>query len=524
MTGYLSLTLYILAILIVFAACRLHVHRNGSRFPAFRTAGVLVFCSILFHLLPPLRHLSVFRIIYALSGEYLDLFWITFYFSTAIILASDYRHTVVHIAVITALSLFAAVGISTVPVRDLSRDGAYTLKPCTVTLLDRLDSECIITWYRTDSYAESLSGTALSMLLDRYERQNREHLRFYARDPVQNISPAFPEKLGLVPLADGNYSGILIEYRGSSRLVPVIAGHTLAEYELTRSIESLVEGSREYPLQVLVLGNPGSGHDHLQLLLEHAEFTLVPVDNPENGLDERVPLVVIGSRFATGPVARSIDEFLNRGGNALVMVSGIEIDSTGDWSARTKSGDPVIELLRRRGIAIQDRLLRDKNHYTIIMNALDDAGIRTVPYPYWIRIPESGFLNGHSVFSGVPAIQLYWPSPVTIDDSAGIPLMETGKNAQADHAPFDTRPLVNSGETVWSGEGSFIVGVIRDDGSRLIVIPDEHAVASLNDFTGAWDNYTFFVNCAEWISGREHITTLKRREPSSFALVRRLFP
>jgi hypothetical protein len=102
--------------------------------------------------------------------------------------------------------------------------------------------------------------------------------------------------------------------------------------------------------------------------------------------------------------------------------------------------------------------------------------------------------------------------------------MQTGKNAQADHAPFDTRPLVNSGETVWSGEGSFIVGVIRDDGSRLIVIPDEHAVSSLNDFTGAWDNYTFFVNCAEWISGREHISTLKRRDPSSFALVRRLFP
>lgn len=524
MTGYLSLTLYILAILLVFAACRLHVRRTGSRFPTLRTAGVLVFFSVIFHVLPPLRHLSVFRIIYALSGEYLDLFWITFFFSTAILLASNYRHRAVHLAVITALSLFAAAGFTAVPVRDLSRDGAYTLKPCTVALLDQLDSECIITWYRTDSYAQSLPGTALSILLDRYGRQNREQLRFYARDPVRDISPAFPEKIGLVPLADGDYSGILIEYRGSSRLVPVIAGHTLAEYELTRSIESLVEGSREYPLQVLVLGNPGSGHDRLQLLLEHAGFTLVPVGNPEKCLDERVPLVVIGSRFATEPVARSIDEFLNRGGNALVMVSGTEVDTTGDWSARIKSGDPVIALLRRRGIAVQDRLLRDKNHYTIIMNALDEAEVRTVPYPYWVRIPESGFLRGHSVFSGVPALQLYWPSPVSIDGSAGIPLMQTGKNAQEDHAPFDTRPLVTSGETIWKGKDSFTVGVIRDDGSRLIVIPDEHAVSALNDFTGSWDNYTFFVNCAEWISGREHITTLKRREPSSFALVRRLFP
>ncbi len=524
MNGILLLLLHMLVLFVFLSACRLRARRTDAKAPAVH--GILFFFLIttVSHIIPPLRPVSVTRIVYALAGEYLDVFWIVFYFAAVAILSSRLQRKTVQITLIAAISLFAASGNTGTFTMDVSRDHVFTLKPYTQSLLDRLESECIITWYRTDSFAESLSGIPLAMILEQYEQTNPQHLRVFTQNPRAGMSPEFPEKLGLEPLENGEYSGLLLEYRGSSRLVPVLAEHTLAEYELTRSLESLIASSREYPIQLLVPEKSGYGQNDLQILLEKAGFDPFPVRTPVENLDEHIPLIVQGSRHIDRQTACAIDAFLDRGGNALIMISGTEIDMEGDWSARPKKDDEVINLLQKQGITVTNTLVRDNNHYTIIMNSLDGSSVQTVPYPYWVQIPESGFLENHPVFSGVSSLQLYWPSAVILEDADFLPLVQTGNTAKIGTPPFDTHPLTISSDTDWSGNEKVLFGGIRDDRSRLIVIADEHAVSSLVDFTAGWDNLLFFINSIEWISGRDYLSILKRRQPASFPLLRRLFP
>lgn len=477
--------------------------------------------------IPPLHSLSVQTAAISIASGYLDHYILIFYAGVFLLFFAGKQKKRLQIALITALSLFAATGNAAAGYSDFSTDCIYTLRPYTRELLSSLDSECLITWYRSDSVPGRITGKPVSILLDRIAAQNRTHIRIVAQDPGTQRDPAFAEQLGLQPLADASLSGIMIEYRGNHRLVSAASDFTMIEYEISRSLEMLSAGKAPYlPLQMLILGNPDHHYEPLQTLLQYAGFTLIPPVNPLVDLDASVPLIVIGSEYAQAAIVRSIDRFLDQGGSAAFFVSGTVVAATTDWTAREKGEDPVLKMLEKRGVAITGSFIRDQNHYTIVMPSINGSDtMSTVPYPPWPRVNTRQLSSRHPVFSGIATLQFFWPSPMYTTGTGVQVLVTSSRASDLESSPYHTHPFdPRHTVPVASSHGPYTLGISLDTDGRMLVFPDQYALSALTDFTASYDNLVFFVNCAEWISRREAITVLKRTPPALYETLGRLLP
>lgn len=483
--------------------------------------------SVISGFIPPLHSLSITTMVLSIASGYLDHYILIFYTGTLVLILAGTTERRLNLVLMAALSLFAATGESVAGYSDLSADRIYTLRPYTRELISSLDSECLITWYCPDSFPDRSAGKPVAILLDRIAAQNRAHVRIGTFDPALHRNPAFAEQLGLQPQADTKYSAFMIEYRGNHRLVPAASDFTMVEYEIARSLEMLSTGKAPYlPLQMLILGNPEHRYEQLQTLLQYAGFTLVPPVRPEDGLEISIPLIVIGSEYAEPSIARSIDRFLGQGGSAAFFVSGTVVAASTDWNARTKENDPVLAMLKKRGVDIAGSFIRDREHYTIVMPPVDGSEApSTIPYPPWPRVKPKRMPNRHPVFSGISTLQFFWPSPIYTAETGAQVLLTSSVTSQKELAPFHTHPFdPRHTVPVTQPDGPYTLGVSMESAGRMLVIPDQYAISALTDYTGSYDNLVFFVNCAEWISRREAITALKRTPPSLYATLGILRP
>lgn len=485
------------------------------------------FFSVISGFIPPLQSLSINTMVLSIASGYLDHYILIFYTGTLVLILAGKQERRLHLALIVALSLFAATGKSVAGYSDISADRIYTLRPYTRELISSLDSECLITWYCPEHFPDRSAGKPVAILLDRIAEQNRTHVRISTYDPALHKNPAFAEQLGLQPQADTTHSAFMIEYRGNHRLVPAAPDFTMVEYEISRSLEMLSTGKAPYlPLQMLILGNPEHRYEQLQTLLQYAGFTLVPPERPEDGLDASIPLIVIGSEYAEQSIVRSIDRFLAQGGSAAFFVSGTVVAASTDWNAREKENDPVLAMLKKRGVDITGSFIRDREHYTIIMPPVNGSEApRTIPYPPWPRVRPTRISNRHPVLSGISTLQFFWPSPIDIDETGAQVLLTSSVTSQKEFSPFHTHPFdPRHTVPVTQPGGPYTLGISMESAGRMLVIPDQYAISALTDYTGSYDNLVFFVNCAEWISRREAITALKRTPPSLYATLGILRP
>lgn len=527
MSGLFPIALHTVLLFVFFETGRLWSRRHAPRRrPVLRTLLFMVVLFVLSGFIPALHSLSLHAAAISIASGYLDHFFFIFYSGAVMLLLAGTPGKKIQIVCICALALFSATGNPVAGHTDVSTDRIYTPGEHTQHLLASLESECLITWYRSDHYTRSMNGTPVSILLERIAAQNPAHITLVERDPATQGDPAFAERIGLQPLEDATVSGIMIEYRGNRHLVPVVSDFTMLEYEIVRTLELfLPDGPPYLPLQMLLLGNPENGYEQLQTMLQYAGFTLLPPENPADSLDTSVPLIVIGSTYAEPLVARSIDRFLEGGGSAVFFVSGTEVDVTGDWTAREKTNDPVLTLLKNRGVEIAGTFIRDSSHYTLIMPTLSEpAGLNTVPYPPWPRVSKNAIPLSHPLFSGISGLQFFWPSPIFTTVADSLILLRSGTLSELEHPPFHTHPFKPPQEMPGMPQGPFTLGISFDTGGRLLVFPDEYAISAVTDFTASYDNLIFFVNCAEWISRREAVTILKRTPPALYATLGRLLP
>lgn len=516
-----------LVLLVFFEAGRIYSRSYASRrWPGMRALFITTVLFVFSGFIPVLHSISLHAAVVSIASGYLDHFFFIFYAGAVMLLLSGNRSRNIRICLVFALAVYAAAGGSVTGLSDLSSDRIYTPRPYTQSLISSLDSECRITWYRSEPLARRMKGKPVSILLERLAALNSERITLAIIDPASHSDPGFAERTGLQPLEDASFSGVAIEYHGKRHLIPAVSDVTMLEYEIARFLEIFsTAGEPHHPVQMLLLGDPGNGYEQLQTVLQYAGFTLLPPDNPAAGLDVSVPLIVIGSQYAETAIADSIDRFLVQGGNAVFFVSGVQVDIRGDWTAREKKSDPVLSLLSRRGIDIPGTLIRDKSSYTIIMPALSDIpGIQTVPYPYWPHIKKTGICSQHPVFSGISGLQFFWPSPVFATTEETRILLTSGAVSQMDNPPFHTHPFDSRREIPSVSREPFPLGISQDSGGRLLVFPDEYALSELTDLAAGYDNLLFFINCAEWITHRETLTVLKRTPPALYTVLGRLAP
>jgi ABC-2 type transport system permease protein len=152
-------------------------------------------------------------------------------------------------------------------------------------------------------------------------------------------------------------------------------------------------------------------------------------------------LMVLGPQDLSARDAFAIDQFLMRGGTAIIAKSPFEITrSANSLNAReAKSG--LEDLLAHYGIRIGQKFVLDTQNdvYAMPVTRTTRSGfsineVALVRYPYFVDIRGKGINPDLSIFSGVPSVTMNWPSPIELlgKDNTNLtitPLLESSPNS-----------------------------------------------------------------------------------------------
>jgi ABC-type uncharacterized transport system involved in gliding motility auxiliary subunit len=398
---------------------------------------------------------------------------------------------------------------------DLTKNREHTLKPFTLRTLAADGDPIRITWYRTEMLARvSPEIRSIADALEEYRVAARGKLTYRVVDASAPGADAKPDGIGILPrqIDSGGqggaltvYSGFLIECGPLSAVIPFVSGTETLEYDLTRNIDDLrqtASGRARRSVQ-LMIGSSGDAYGYVGPWLSYAGIETLAISPAAEApkLNPSIPLIVIGSdTIGTGAVD-AIASFCDSGGSIAFFVSGIAIETTKDWSASPKGKDALLEYLGTRGVYLQRNLVMDANCYRMTLPSLDNSRYQTVDYPYWVNVQTDR-----------ERLTLFWPSSLVTDVATMKPFAVSSDRTASAKLPFDTSPFSDRSAELSKAREPYVFsirGSLGNAASRAIVVADERLPGSMNDFVSLPSNLDFFVSCAEWISGRDDLLSLK---------------
>ena len=381
-----------------------------------------------------------------------------------------------------AVVLFFAVNVfSTVAFRsarfDLTEQQIYTLSDGTRNILESIDEPVTLRLYLSEKLATRLPGiksyaTRVAELLQEYEQAAGGNLHLHVIDPEpfsEEEDRAVGYGLQGVPLDNGNlhfYFGLVgANATGERELIPFFQPEReeFLEYDLTKLIYRLANPTQRVVglLSTLPLeGGPpmpfmgGQGGTGPWMIMESIRdvMQVTPLDKDVTNIPEDVAvLMVVHPKGLGEPTLYAIDQFVLRGGRALVFVDphseadrippnpqnpmGMQGPRNSDLGKVFESWG--IELVK--GKVAGDLPLAKKVNF--------QTGSRTfvADYPIWIDLPPQSLNAEDVVTAKLPSLTMA---------SAGILKKREGSDVQF-------TPLVETDERA-----------MQIDASRLTFMPD----------------------------------------------------
>ena len=381
-----------------------------------------------------------------------------------------------------AVVLFFAVNVfSTVAFRsarfDLTEQQIYTLSDGTRNILESIDEPVTLRLYLSKKLATRLPGiksytTRVAELLQEYEQAAGGNLHLHVIDPEpfsEEEDRAVGYGLQGVPLDNGNlhfYFGLVgANATGERELIPFFQPEReeFLEYDLTKLIYRLANPTQRVVglLSTLPLeGGPpmpfmgGQGGTGPWMIMESIRdvMQVTPLDKDVTDIPEDVAvLMVVHPKGLGDPTLYAIDQFVLRGGRALVFVDphseadrippnpqnpmGMQGPRNSDLGKVFESWG--IELVK--GKVAGDLPLAKKVNF--------QTGSRTfvADYPIWIDLPPQSLNAEDVVTAKLPSLTMA---------SAGILKKREGSDVQV-------TPLVETDERA-----------MQIDASRLTFMPD----------------------------------------------------
>ena len=403
---------------------------------------------------------------------------------------------------------------------DITEKRIYTLSQYTKDLLKSIDSTLQISWFRSSNISSFASETQyLYDLLKEFELNSNCVVKLYNTDDIEEkklndlgFASQSVQTLAMHGATTQNlYSGILIQLRGLTRVIPFIASISNLEYDITNSILQLDDEYRRIPNHLVLISD--KTQDYVKRWLNYAGFTIEELKLPlKEALKVDVPLIVIGSKNIDKETSAYIDVFLKKKGCAVFFVSGNTVDVKGDWTAKKKANDALIEMLASQGIEIESNLALDIANYPIKMNSEDGSSTQTVNYPFWPTILRENINSKSILSSGVSTLQTFWPSSITANEKWQW-LATTTKEGIVLDKDYNTDPFANSFSLFSMLEkNKRCVASYREKPSRVVVISDENMISEAIEYTDSSSNLEFAVNCVQWISNKDNLLDLKNKK------------
>ena len=402
---------------------------------------------------------------------------------------------------------------------DITEKKIYTLSTYTKELLKSIDSTLQISWFRSSDISSFAGETQyLYDLLKEFEFLECA-VKLYNTDDIEEkklydlgLSPQSIQATTMHRNTTQNiYSGIVIQLRGLTRVIPFIASISNLEYDIVNFILQLDDEYKKVPNRVAILSD--GNDEYIKRWLTYAGFSVDKLSLPlKEELRLDVPLVVIGSKQIDKEVASYIDVFLKKKGRAVFFVSGNIIDIKGNWTAKKKANDALIEMLATHGLEIGSDLVLDIANYPIKMTSEDGSNTQTINYPFWPTLLQENIDLKNILSSGVVSLQTFWPSSI-IANEKWKELITTTKEGIILEKDYNTDPFANlfSLFSVLEKNKRCVVAY-RENPSRMVVISDENMISNAIEYTDSSSNLEFAVNCVQWLSNKDNLLELKNKK------------
>lgn len=439
--------------------------------------------------------------------------------------------------------------------KDGTGEQLHTLSPYTLNVLENLESSVELLWFRSSNLAHYVAESQyiFDFLTEAELLSNGKIiLKIYNADDVDEkklTSLGFTthtiETKGVHNISRSNiYSGLVLQLKGISRVLPFLSSISNLEYTLvnfilqinaeqagkTRRIsfinalplkdvtphDSLEKQSDQRRIQTTEKTDDLS---YIKQWLEYSGFNVKEIFLPiREELKLENPLFVVGSSLIDADSATYIDAFLKKRGKAAFFVCSNIIDVSGNWSAKKKAIDPLMELLLERGIAIESNLVLDIPNFPIKMLRSDGKGSETVNYPLWPILLKENMQNSHLIFSGIHSLQTFWPSSIHLNFEANKSLKALGLSTKESiymEDSYDSDPFSNLFAFFNDGKHKKAkqnIVVSSEKMARMLVISDENMLGKAVEYTDSTINFEFAVNVALWLSGKDALLELKRKQ------------
>ena len=316
-----------------------------------------------------------------------------------------------------------------------------------------------------------------------------------------------------------NGGDLLLEYRGAHRSLPPFGALSSFEHDLCVATADLL-GDDVIP-EVIVVSGDGDSKAHAvgETLVRYG--TRVSYDAIPDGISPGGVVLATGARTDDIPRLRN---YLESGGTALFLITGVSCDVSSSWKVSPKTDDPLIALLGEYGIIPSGTLLASPRGAPLRMPALDGSRIVSIRYPFWIRPVPSKDASGHGagkslgVLSGIPSPTLLWASPFDLRETEGVSfrtVLETERDALALVPPVDARPIGQVTEFPLKAAParsvpvlvSVSMGTHRDS---FMLLGDEQSLAAGRDFADTRDTIRLVLNCVRFLSGKDAYSDVRR--------------
>ncbi|MDR1625824.1 MAG: GldG family protein [Spirochaetia bacterium] len=482
-----------------------------------------------------------------------------------------FRETLAGFLALLVMVLVAANSLVFYTRFDLTENKAFSISDVSKNLFREIPESVLISYY----ISKRLSGLSpvpgqIEDLLYEYAAYGRGRIRVSVVDPEKAAAEGQRvEELGIaaqqIQVVEQNqqsvatvYTGIVLSYLDARETIPVVFNPSNLEYDLTRRIRKLVSGKK--PAAGFLFGKQEMGLDRDMNILANRLAQSYTVQEIPRG--EEIPLdisvlLVFGGRDFDGAALYALDQYIMRGGKALICADAVDVDVGRNLEALPYENPALFDMLRAYGVEVGRDLVLDANAKRIPVQR--DTGFMTIQsyevYNHWVAAAGAGLFRGNPITAGLSGLTFFWPSSLRPLEVPGIDsevLVSSGPDSWLLKGRFPTNPYEAASFRVLAANSdgryplalalsgtfpSFFAGKPApaeaqttggaaakreaSDKTRLVVVGDADAALDLLLRAAESDyNVLFFENAADWLSGEDSLMGIRTRAMRDMTLNR----
>jgi ABC-type uncharacterized transport system involved in gliding motility auxiliary subunit len=337
-----------------------------------------------------------------------------------------FRSWLIFIFIVLNLFIFIFVANKLYFRLDMTEGQKYSISKPTIDLIHKINNSMIIEYYYNDKCKEQPTQAQVVQyvidILTEYENASRGMIDFrpeelnYARDRAKfdELSQKGMREFPLTQSREDEskvsrgLSGIIIKYKDKEKVLPVINQDVGFEYAIDIEIKKMIG---EMGSLGIIFGVADQTFDN--------DYSNINVIASNDNIPENIStLAIIGGSNLTDYDIFKIDQFLLRGGKAIILENGVNVIINPQYGIFAfPNENKLINMLSHYGITINKDIIGDNESYTPFPSRDAQGFGIEYRYPIWPRIKKENMSQTNSALQDIKTLNFFWPSSIDISDS-----------------------------------------------------------------------------------------------------------